>query len=291
MKPLYLIVFIIFTNWQHTIAQSVSIQIYFNSNATQPEIGMEKLIDSAVAIYSKKSNAEIALYGFCDVDADSVYNIQLSNKRITTVKEELIKRGIKNTVITTTMGYGENKPLNTNSTPEEKRFNRRVTIEIIPHDSIKTDTQIIKSTVYKYGQLKTIIREAKIGEKIVIPNLEFYASRSTIMPYSQIVLDELLAIMQENPTLQIGLIGHICCMSIAEINLSGYNDGYDIDNGTYQLSQNRAAVIRDYLVANGIDPHRVRYKGKGGSEKRIDPEITEADKQANRRVEVVIIAK
>ncbi len=288
MKSLYLIVFITILSWQPTFAQSVSIQIYFNSNATQPEIGMEKLIDSAVAIYSTKSNAEIALYGYCDVDADSVYNIQLSNKRITTVKEELIKRGIKNAVITTTTGYGENKPLNANSTPEEKRLNRRVTIEIIPHDTVKAELQ---STTYEYGQLKTIIREPKIVQKIVIPNLEFYASRSTIMPYSQIVLDELLSIMQENPTLQIGLIGHICCMSIAEINLSGYNDGYDIDNGTYQLSQNRAAVIRDYLVANGIDPHRVRYKGKGGSEKRIDPEITEADKQANRRVEVVIIAR
>jgi hypothetical protein len=51
--------------------------------------------------------------------------------------------------------------------------------------------------------------------------------------------------MKENPTLEILIGGHVCC----------FND--------MRLSVLRAKTIYDYLVENGIDKSRMKYKGYG----------------------------
>ena len=78
--------------------------------------------------------------------------------------------------------------------------------------------------------------------------------------------------------------GHICC---------DYNnpDGYDIDTREYGLSLSRAKYIYYYLLGNGIAKKRMRYTGVGSSKPKIYPEVTDRDRELNRRVEILVIAK
>lgn len=69
----------------------------------------------------------INLVGHTDSDAENEYNQRLSNRRVNTVKTALIDLGFTPENISISH-MGENKPLNTNSSDEEKRLNRRVTM-------------------------------------------------------------------------------------------------------------------------------------------------------------------
>ena len=64
-----------------------------------------------------------------DSDDTDEYNQVLSENRANSVKDFLVKNGI--TADITTKGFGEKKPIATNSTKEGKQLNRRVEI-IIP---------------------------------------------------------------------------------------------------------------------------------------------------------------
>ena len=104
-----------------------------------------------------------------------------------------------------------------------------------------------------------------------------------MMPESIPVLKELLQTMQQNPTLVIEIQGHICC----EI---GPQEGLDNETGTRNLSVNRARVVYEYLIRNGISPQRLSYRGLG-HRFPLFPDDTDEHKLLNRRVEIKIIKK
>jgi OmpA-OmpF porin, OOP family len=53
------------------------------------------------------------------------YNMKLSQKRADAVKDYIVKKGIAASRITT-KGYGPDKPVVPNTTPENKQKNRRI---------------------------------------------------------------------------------------------------------------------------------------------------------------------
>ena len=84
-----------------------------------------KLID----VLKKAMVEKFEIYGHTDSDDTDEYNQVLSENRANSVKDFLVKNGI--TADITTKGFGEKKPIATNSTKEGKQLNRRVEI-IIP---------------------------------------------------------------------------------------------------------------------------------------------------------------
>lgn len=101
------------------------------------EFGKAKLKNTSVPelmrVYSflKENPAvEIEIAGHTDsVDTDQ-YNLELSQKRARAVANFLLKKGIKKTRIRA-RGYGENKPVAPNNTPEGRQKNRRVEFTIL----------------------------------------------------------------------------------------------------------------------------------------------------------------
>ena len=83
-----------------------------------------KLID----VLKKAKVEKFEIYGHTDSDDTDEYNQVLSENRANSVKDFLIKNGI--TANITTTGFGEKKPIATNSTKEGKQLNRRVEIVI-----------------------------------------------------------------------------------------------------------------------------------------------------------------
>ena len=122
----------------------------------------------------------------------------------------------------------------------------------------------------------------KPGSIIELKQVYFPPDRHTILSASYETLRKLYDIMDANPNLKISIEGHVCCIQNAP-------DAWDIETNEPTLSVNRAKEIYTYLINKGIDPIRLRYTGFGKSHPVVLNEITEQDREKNRRVEIRII--
>lgn len=109
--------------------------------------------------------------------------------------------------------------------------------------------------------------------KMVTNEILFDVNSDNIKPESGIVLKEIAAVLQENPSVSIKIIGHTDSDGDANANLL--------------LSQKRALAIKTALVNfYGIDASRIETDGKGESQP-VQPNSTPAGKAQNRRVEFI----
>ncbi|MFO7524285.1 MAG: OmpA family protein, partial [Ignavibacteriaceae bacterium] len=77
-----------------------------------------------------KNDIIIEIGGHTDNIGDDESNLKLSEARAETVKNYLVSKGISPNRIVST-GYGENHPIDTNSTPEGRQKNRRTEVRIL----------------------------------------------------------------------------------------------------------------------------------------------------------------
>ncbi|MBI3510008.1 MAG: OmpA family protein [Bacteroidetes bacterium] len=115
-----------------------------------------------------------------------------------------------------------------------------------------------------------------VGSTIVLRNVFFDFDKSTLKPESDIELDRLVKIMQDNPTIK--------------IELSGHTDSKGSDDYNQKLSEARAKACVDYLVGKGIKADRMTWVGYGES-KPIDTNDTDEGRANNRRTEFKITSK
>jgi outer membrane protein OmpA-like peptidoglycan-associated protein len=119
--------------------------------------------------------------------------------------------------------------------------------------------------------------KAKVGDLVRISNINFHFNSEKVMELSYPLLEELLNIMLNNPTLTIEIHGHICC---------------NPNPNDTKLSYRRALVILKYLTKRGIAVNRLAFKGYGSNDPIYKvPERNEKERAANRRVEILIVAK
>jgi outer membrane protein OmpA-like peptidoglycan-associated protein len=148
---------------------------------------------------------------------------------------------------------------------KEKRYPEKI--------SVKNPNGTSSEYKLDVGFMKKI-DEAKAGEKLKIENLNFQINTFAVMPESRGKMYELLIVMQDNPALKIDIQGHLCCMPVDRVD----------------LSTQRAKAIYNFLVANEIEKKRLSYKGFGSTQPIYPlPEKTEAERAANRRVEILIV--
>ena len=87
-------------------------------------------LDNLVAIMGKYPNLKIELGGHTDNVGDPTSNMDLSEKRAVKVKDYLLSKGI-NGARPSAKGYGQEKPMESNDTPEGRQKNRRTELRII----------------------------------------------------------------------------------------------------------------------------------------------------------------
>ncbi len=122
-----------------------------------------------------------------------------------------------------------------------------------------------------------------MGKLIDIKPIYFDLGKANIRPDAAIELDKIVAIMNENPTMQIELGSHTDCRGSAESNR--------------KLSDKRAKSSADYIKGKITNPSRINGRGYGEMNlvnqcecegKNAIP-CTEEQHQANRRTEFKII--
>lgn len=116
------------------------------------------------------------------------------------------------------------------------------------------------------------------GKTFKLENILYNFDKDNIRRDASIILDGLVKIMHENPTLNIELASHTDCRG---------TDAYN-----QNLSQRRAQSVVDYLVSRGISRSRMVAKGYGESRlinKCADGvACSEAEHQENRRTEFTV---
>jgi OOP family OmpA-OmpF porin len=95
----------------------------FDSAVLKPNA--KEKIDKAVAHIQKMSDETFELLGHTDSIGTEEYNMGLSQRRVDAVRNAMIKAGVAPERLTA-RGYGETKPIATNSTKEGRAQNRRV---------------------------------------------------------------------------------------------------------------------------------------------------------------------
>lgn len=71
------------------------------------------------------------------------------------------------------------------------------------------------------------------------------------------------------------------------IIVEGHTDSTGSDSLNRRLSVERAEKVRDAIVARQVPPNRVEARGLGKDRPRRSPELTDQDRQLNRRAEIV----
>jgi outer membrane protein OmpA-like peptidoglycan-associated protein len=120
------------------------------------------------------------------------------------------------------------------------------------------------------------LQTIEVGSRTELKNIFFSTGVFDLRAESKAELLKLVAFMNANPTLHIELSGHTDNIGVATANIT--------------LSQNRAKVICDFLIANGIAANRLTYKGYGDTKPKV-PNDTDEHRQMNRRTEFVVTGK
>ncbi len=133
------------------------------------------------------------------------------------------------------------------------------------------------------------------GDIAVMYNVYFFKDAAIMRPESRYEVTSLVDMLKENLKYKIRLHGHtnggatgkIISMGKGSENFFSLNDTKDGYGSAKQLSEQRAEVIRKYLISNWIDPSRIEIKAWGGKRPLHDKHSARA--QENVRVEVEIL--
>jgi len=293
MKNLYLLLFLLANTFG--VYSQESFSVYFESNKYKLTVKEEQNLSKWIS--ENKNSKIVAVNGFTDEDGTNGFNDTLARKRVDFIVD-LLKDKIKIREDFKTRSYGENHLLS-----KVKSENRKVTVYYIVSKDLHREDEILgikkpepsqkPKAIVSYPpklvfdnpngtktemKLDTIfmkkIHNAKTGEKITLENLNFQINTFAIVPESRAKLFELLMVMKSSPGLKIQIQGHICCMP---------SDKQD-------LSTKRAKAIYSFLLAYDINKTNLSYKGFGTTVPIYPiPEKNEAERAANRRVEIEII--
>lgn len=264
------------------------VEVFFDFNSDVPNVASQSKVDQWMA--ENKNVAVTKIYGYCDSVDNSIYNKDLALRRVNTMLAYFKKQHcmVDDNVELKSFGkdfkysknQGENRKVEIyyNEIKVANQTNAKET-EITNNNSDKDFefTQVPSLIEEERATLKLKFDKAKVGDLIRINNIGFYFNSEKIMEQSEPLLDELLQIMLDNPTLTIQIHGHICC------------NPNPMDT---KLSYRRALVILKYLTNRGIQVNRLGFKGFGSNNPIYKvPERNEKERAANRRVEILIIGK
>ena len=99
----------------------------FDRSTVKPEAA--KILDRLVVFMQENKNSKVALSGHTDNVGSDAYNQKLSERRVTAVREYVVKKGVDAGRISG-QGFGESKPIADNKTREGRAKNRRVEIKV-----------------------------------------------------------------------------------------------------------------------------------------------------------------
>lgn len=115
------------------------------------------------------------------------------------------------------------------------------------------------------------------NQTLALQGVTFDSNKSRLTANAQVVLDSVSRAFLGQPTLKVDIAGH--------------TDSIGSERANLMLSEQRAAAVREYLIQKGAMPAQLSAHGYGKSQLLIVPEITDGDRERNRRVELRVLAQ
>lgn len=161
------------------------------------------------------------------------------------------------------------------STPTKTPTTRTGTTTKPPTTTSKPDTGAKKPEPTKTATTKTDFKNLKKGDIVRLDKVYFEANKYDLKEESLPALEEVLTFLKSNP----GVI----------VEIGGHTNNNPSDAFANQLSTDRAKAVSEWLIARGISPERVQYKGYG-KKNPIEPNTTPEGRKKNQRVEIKILS-
>ena len=127
-------------------------------------------------------------------------------------------------------------------------------------------------------------------------NVFFFNDAAIMRPQSKFEISELVAMLDENPKMKIRIHGHtngsapgkIITMNDEATNFFSLSkDDKTSIGSSKKLSQERASLMKNYLVTRGINPKNIDTKAWGGKAKIHNKFSSEAHRNVRVEIEVV----
>ena len=176
-------------------------------------------------------NAAAEIEGHTDGRGGRKMNRQLSQRRADNVRQALIDRFGADAAHLTAKGYGPDKPIADNATPEGRALNRRV---------------VATFTAAQQAPPHIVLKS------IVLSDEHFDFDKSTLKPEGMAALRKNVKLLKDNPNTLVRVAGYTSMMGTAEYNR--------------KLSERRAVSVENFLVREGgIAPGRITTIGYGAT--------------------------
>ncbi len=132
-------------------------------------------------------------------------------------------------------------------------------------------SKVVANPVISLSQLPAVI----VDNRIEIENIYFDFNKSSLKEESKLSLNKIVKVLNDKQDVKISIFAHTDTKGKATYNQI--------------LSEKRAKSTVDYLIANGVNPERLTYKGYGKSIPKVKCSKCSKDQDAlNRRTEFVI---
>jgi len=120
----------------------------------------------------------------------------------------------------------------------------------------------------------------KPGVSFDLKNFYFVGNQAVLLERSEPELNRLLKFMQFTPTTLIEIAGHVNVPNNPPVIEGSWE---------HNLSIERAKMVHDFLVGQGISRHRMLFRGYGNWEMRFPQARSAKEQELNRRVEIRIM--
>lgn len=270
--------------------------VLYNVNFAPGRTTIPSIATNQDIIYLKQAldvdpNLMVEIGGYTDNSGSYSENMSLSTQRAKFIYDHLIASGYAAERLSY-KGYGPANPIYSNKYKSTREGNRRIEIKVL-NKTVHATNQLVDESVYEQNNANVVDQEKlkkmsltyffdnqgsnELGSVFIIDSLTFPSSMATLPEsgYGKESLDKLVQYLKTNK--------HV------KISINGYTDASGIEENNLLLSEERAKAVYDYLVANGISPSRLTYKGHG-SENPIAPNRYKWGRDINRRIEIEFVS-
>ena len=130
-----------------------------------------------------------------------------------------------------------------------------------------------EQTEYQEIEKNITLKKIAIGKNVIMKNIFFETAKADLSDESQIELNNLIKLLNDNPTLH--------------LEIGGHTDNKGSRAYNQKLSQARAQSVVDYLVAHGVASERLTSKGYAFDVPVAD-NSKEEGRRENRRTEFLV---
>lgn len=174
-----------------------------------------------------------------------------------------------------------------------RKMQRELDLKNLTNDTVRSYVEMLDTALVVFFDM---VRYHK-GDIVTLYNVYFHNDAAIMLPESKYELNSLVTLMKENPGYRIRIHGHSNGNyhgKIISMASSKDHNFFDINGPVHEglgsareLSKRRAETLREYLLAQEIDPERVSIKAWGGRRPVYNQNSVHAGK--NIRVEVEIV--